>query len=86
MRWAEAVPLLRQLTVLQPESPAALHVYAAALANSGQLEEAHTTLARAQRLAPQDANIQKSMADLERKRRAVQEGATPTATEEDGGS
>ena len=68
-RWREAVPVLRQLDVLQPNSKRTLFYLSAALANSGRLDEAQAPLEQARRLAPKDAIILEALKDLERSRR-----------------
>jgi tetratricopeptide (TPR) repeat protein len=67
-RWAEAVPKLRQLDSLRPRSARTLLQLAAALANSGQIEEARAPLAEARALAPDDPMVRKAYDDLERTR------------------
>jgi tetratricopeptide (TPR) repeat protein len=63
-RWAEAVPHLRRLDLLQPRSARTLFHLGAALANSGALEEARVTLEQARFLAPEDAAIRKALERL----------------------
>jgi len=67
-RWGEAVPHLRRLDALVARSPQNLLTLAAALANSGELDEAAVTLERARALAPGDPAIQKAIQDLARSR------------------
>ena len=63
-RWKEAIPILRRIEALQPDNAQMLFLLSAALANSGQLDEALSPLGRAKQLAPNDAKILKAWDDL----------------------
>ena len=64
-RWDEAVPLLRQLDVLRPETPNILYLLGLALAKSGLGKEARIELRRALAAAPDDPRIRQALSELE---------------------
>lgn len=64
-RWSEAVPFLRQWDALRPNTPQALLLLSAALANSGQLADARTQMQRLRRIAPDDPTVEEAWRKLE---------------------
>lgn len=65
-QWEASLPFLRRLEVLQPDSVLALQMLGTALANAGHLDEARTTLERAQGLDPGNAEIAEALRSLTR--------------------
>ena len=60
-RWAEAVAPLQRAHVLESGNTATVHLLAAALANSGQLDSARSLLETALRRSPGDTRLRRTL-------------------------